>query len=615
LVQQQAEAIERAEAERASRLAQGVAAVRAAISADQLDKATRLLAPLARVFTQDQEVQSLADVIRWRERQRLKAPAEDALREVLRRPYRDDPEAAVALLTGVAMDGLPEDLGPSRSWPVVERCAHLVEQRGWSEPHRLASATSRGVVFARPTPQGPYQVVSVLASPDWQPGQTVKALPRGVVEALLEQGRFNEAELAAGAYESAAAVIRDPTCDFYPALWRGALALLRSDTDGFTTQRRALEAQVATGGENAFVLAAVQGLFAAADLGQVDAASNALQALAPTTATMIEPQAAITMAPIGAMRGDRDAAIADGARSADAVRATAQDSEWLPAVVQLAEVAALAGPHALVDWAYQTLRPFAALWAVEGIGAAIRGPVERALGILAARRGDVVTARKHFDGALAACRAAGARMWEERTLRDALLCGQGRRQQEARVAEAALIREGNLWRVEFAGATAHVRDSKGMRDIARLIARPGELVNALDLAGGPGPGVLQAAVGPMLHETAVAAYRGCLNELERLLDRTDRAGDADASAALTSERDALIRELASARGLGGRTRSSGSSLERARTAVTTRIRDALRRLEPAHPSAARHLLRSLRTGIYCAYEPDPPVSWQVSDGA
>ena len=93
LAQEQAEAAQRAEAERAGRLAHGIAAVRAALNANQLDGAARLLGPLAREFSQEREVQSLADVLRWRERQRLVMPAEDALRDVLRRPYRDDPEA------------------------------------------------------------------------------------------------------------------------------------------------------------------------------------------------------------------------------------------------------------------------------------------------------------------------------------------------------------------------------------------------------------------------------------------------------------------------------------------------------------------------------------------
>jgi len=128
-------------------------------------------------------VQSLADVLRWRERQRLVVPAEDALRDVLRRPYRDDPEATVARLASVQMDGLPDDLARRVFGLWSNACAQLVQQRGWHEPYRYAPATSRGVVFARSTPEGPYEVVSALGSPEWQPGQlVVGSLPRGARE-------------------------------------------------------------------------------------------------------------------------------------------------------------------------------------------------------------------------------------------------------------------------------------------------------------------------------------------------------------------------------------------------------------------------------------------------
>jgi hypothetical protein len=79
------------------------------------------------------------------------------------------------------MEGLPEDLACRVFGLWSNACAQLVEQRGWYEPYRLAPA-SRGVVFARTTPQGLYEVVSALGSPDWQPGQTVKTLPRGARE-------------------------------------------------------------------------------------------------------------------------------------------------------------------------------------------------------------------------------------------------------------------------------------------------------------------------------------------------------------------------------------------------------------------------------------------------
>jgi hypothetical protein len=45
--------------------------------------------------------------------------------------------------------------------------------------------------------------------------------------------------------------------------------------------------------------------------------------------------------------------------------------------------------------------------------------------------------------------------------------------------------------------------------------------------------------------------------------------------------------------------------------VTWRIRAALRRIDAVHPQLARHLLRSVRTGTFCSYEPEEPVDWRL----
>lgn len=68
----------------------------------------------------------------------------------------------------------------------------------------------------------------------------------------------------------------------------------------------------------------------------------------------------------------------------------------------------------------------------------------------------------------------------------------------------------------------------------------------------------------------------------------------------------MLEQLASAYGLAGRPRKTGDPGERARTAVTARIRDAIRRIERLHPELGKHLARSIRTGTSCAYDPDPP---------
>lgn len=173
---------------------------------------------------------------------------------------------------------------------------------------------------------------------------------------------------------------------------------------------------------------------------------------------------------------------------------------------------------------------------------------------------------------------------------------------------------GDVWLLEFGGASARLKDSKGVRDLAWLLAHPGDSIAALDLMGAGKPVLVADAPGPALDAQARAAYRNRLRELEEELDTADGAGDPVRSARLTAERDAIVAELASAYGLGGRSRTTRSSAERARTAVTTRIRDTIRRLHKVHPELGAHLSRFVRTGTFCGYAPDTPARWHVTSG-
>ena len=60
------------------------------------------------------------------------------------------------------------------------------------------------------------------------------------------------------------------------------------------------------------------------------------------------------------------------------------------------------------------------------------------------------------------------------------------------------------------------------------------------------------------------------------------------------ELDAVVEHLAAALGLGGRSRSGAGTAERARSAVTQRIRATIRRLGDEHPELGRHLEASIR---------------------
>jgi hypothetical protein len=175
-------------------------------------------------------------------------------------------------------------------------------------------------------------------------------------------------------------------------------------------------------------------------------------------------------------------------------------------------------------------------------------------------------------------------------------------------------RTGGGWSVTFRGRTAVLPAVKGMADLARLLAQPGAEVHTLDLVGpAAGAGPREGDLGDVLDDRARAAYRQRLHDLDERLTDAEADGDDDTAATVTEEREFLLAELAGAYGLGGRPRRAGDPAEKARTTVTSRIRDAIGRVESVHPDLGRHLRASVRTGTFCSYAPERPVVWDVRE--
>jgi predicted ATPase len=177
--------------------------------------------------------------------------------------------------------------------------------------------------------------------------------------------------------------------------------------------------------------------------------------------------------------------------------------------------------------------------------------------------------------------------------------------------EAAHLRyEGDVWAVTYAGRTVRVRDLKGVGDLAVLLRRPGEDVHCLELMGATDVG----DAGPALDDQARRAYQERILDLQREVDDAREANDPARAERSELELDALVSELSRAFGLSGRSRGAGSSVERARTAVTFRIRAAIKRLAEQHEVLGTHLSHSVRTGTWCAYRPERAVRWEVEAG-
>jgi pimeloyl-ACP methyl ester carboxylesterase len=170
-------------------------------------------------------------------------------------------------------------------------------------------------------------------------------------------------------------------------------------------------------------------------------------------------------------------------------------------------------------------------------------------------------------------------------------------------------RDGDVWLVGLGDERVRVRDVKGLADIAALLARPGAEVHVAELLDS-GIGA-DASAHATLDRTAIAAYRERLADLIAEENDAEQDGDIERGSRAREERQQITSQLSSDLGLDGRARVQGSSAERARKTVRTRVAHALKRIESAHPALGRHLRASIRTGIFCAYEPADPLHWEL----
>src|SRR5271157_834701 len=217
--------------------------------------------------------------------------------------------------------------------------------------------------------------------------------------------------------------------------------------------------------------------------------------------------------------------------------------------------------------------------------------------------------------------------------------------QSTSLPEQAIFRkEGEYWTVGHDGKSFRLKDSKGLGYLAHLLRHPATEFHVLDLAGGiasqreqdetsrSAPGLprgdedLEKAgihigslgdAGEMLDEQAKVAYRRRLSELREELDEAKELGNVERAEQAEQEIDALTRELSRAVGLGGRNRKAASASERARQSVTKTIKSALERIAESDARLGDILSRSIKTGTFCCYQPDPEISiaWEFGESA
>jgi hypothetical protein len=195
--------------------------------------------------------------------------------------------------------------------------------------------------------------------------------------------------------------------------------------------------------------------------------------------------------------------------------------------------------------------------------------------------------------------------------------------------ESVFIRRGDYWTIRYQGQTAILKATRGLDYLCYLLRHPGRDVHVIQLLGTPVDFPLPAFLGsldavgdavtagrqdagPILDSQAKAEYKQRIDELRKDREQAERFNDFYSAARARSELDAIAEQLATAVGLGARDRRSSSDSERARSAVTKRIKEGIHRIGKVIPSLGRHLAARIKTGYFCSYNPHPDrlVAWK-----
>jgi non-specific serine/threonine protein kinase len=257
--------------------------------------------------------------------------------------------------------------------------------------------------------------------------------------------------------------------------------------------------------------------------------------------------------------------------------------------------------------------------------------------------GERVASADKFDAAIESFRALGAgpRMIE-RVMADKASAlgpapshidlGQAKRAQEAESKLTGTFRkEGEFWTISYDTTTFRLKDAKGLRYIAYLLARPGNRIHVYDLIEAvEGSAATQrttihaesedleivreiGSAGPTIDGRARSEYRTRLRDLQADLDEADRMNDLGRRDRLRTEMEMVGEELTGSSALGGRARAASGSAERARGPVRKSIRSVVEKIRLEHPALGRHFAGAISTGYFCAYQPDSdhPIFWQL----
>jgi len=198
--------------------------------------------------------------------------------------------------------------------------------------------------------------------------------------------------------------------------------------------------------------------------------------------------------------------------------------------------------------------------------------------------------------------------------------------EEAPRPQNAFYQEGAIWRIAYKGTIVPpIEDAFGLHDYAYLLARPGQVVSALDLMRATArhdpdvrrprssdrterePVGMDDAFNKVLENDDITALKEQMTELKKDLARAEEDNDE-------ARIERLRRDLEDVRTylLSNMQDKFPDDRKKAQSAVYRRMMKARARIADYLPELAQYLEDRVSTGFTCVYAADPAIRWDLT---
>jgi hypothetical protein len=182
---------------------------------------------------------------------------------------------------------------------------------------------------------------------------------------------------------------------------------------------------------------------------------------------------------------------------------------------------------------------------------------------------------------------------------------------ESRLSGYVFQRKGKHRMLAFNSEIEITSETNGNWYIEQLLAKPNvafRCTHLESLLAGFAEETSTGSIGEVVDMETLKSYRDRLQEIDEELEEATSFNDPTRQEKLGDERQAILDQIKSAQGLGGRVRQKFDA-ERSRKTVCKAISRSIEAIEKVHPELGLHLHKSINLGLEVSYSPEVVFDW------